>query len=224
MKKLITECYYFSTLNFNTIFRIFGPFAIITAVLSPVIEVMSSVYEYNWVYLMYLCMFSIVHTYLMVRFIKFMASVASGRVIEQTVSFREWFDLIIVYFIYGVAVMLGMIALIIPGLYFSARYGFADFEVVLNKKKPFSALDTSWKETKGITLKLILVSVLIGGFQIVSGTILGYVGDTSMAINIVTTVLSDLISTVVMIFMSIAYFRVYVTNFAANEVPAESEA
>ncbi|MEZ8103318.1 hypothetical protein [Vibrio bivalvicida] len=219
MNKLLMECFYFSKSNMGTIFKLFGPYVIVTSLLSPFIELF-----YNWGNLFYLVVISFLHTYLMVRFIKFMAFAASGYPKDQTVSLSEWWRLLVVYFFYGIAVFIGFIALIIPGLYFAAKYGFADFEATLNNKPPFSALSESWQDTKGITGRLMMVTALIGGSQILLGFIFGFVGDTSTLLFMVTETVYGFISTSLMIFMSVVYFRLYTEDRSEQEVSLEGEA
>jgi hypothetical protein len=219
MNKLLTECFYFSKSNISPIFKLFGPYVIVTSLLSPFIELF-----YTWGNLFYLVAIGFFYTYLMVRFIKLMAFAASGYPKEQTVSLNEWGRLLAVYFFYGVAVLVGSIAFIIPGLYFAAKYGFADFEATLNDKPVFSALSESWKDTKGISGRLMMVTALIGGSQIFIGFIFGIVGDTSTLLFIVSEILYGLISTSFMIFMSVVYFRLYTEDRTKQEASLESEA
>ncbi|MGF1841607.1 hypothetical protein L4C39_00155 [Vibrio clamense] len=218
MNKLLTECFYFSKSNIRSIFKLFGPYVIITSLLSPFIELF-----YDWGNIFYLVFVSFLHTYLMVRFIKFMAFSASGYPKEQTVSLNEWWRLLVVYFFYGVAVLAGFIALIVPGLYVAAKYGFADFEATLNDKPVFSALNESWQDTKGIAGRLMMVTALIGGSQIFIGFIFGLVGDASTLLFIVSEILYGLISTSLMVFMSVVYFRLYIEDRTEQEVSLEGE-
>lgn len=219
MNKLLTECFYFSKSNVGSIFKLFGPYVIVTSLLSPFVELF-----YGWGNLFFLVVISFIHTYLMVRFIKFMAFATSGYPKEQTVSLNEWWRLLVVYFFYGVAVLVGFIALIVPGLYFAAKYGFADFEAILNDKPAFSALGESWKDTKGIAGRLMMVTALIGGSQIFLGFAFGLVGDSTTLLYIVSEILYGLISTSLMIFMSVVYFRLYTEDRTEQEASLESEA
>jgi nicotinamide riboside transporter PnuC len=84
-------------------------------------------------------------------------------------------------------------------------------------------LSESWKDTKGIAGRLMMVTVLIGGSQIFIGFIFGLVGDTSTLLFIVTEILYGLISTSLMIFMSVTYFRLYTEDRTEQEAQLESE-
>lgn len=178
MKKLISECLYFLSSHFGPIFKIFGPFILITTFLGPWLKASFSSSNDIWVYFLYLALFSFLQTYLMARFIKFMAFIASGKQIGRSVSWKTWFRLFVVYLIYGIAIMLGFIALIIPGIYIAARYAFADFETVLNNRSPISALNESWQDTKDIVGKLMIVTALMSGIQVLLGYGFGYTRST----------------------------------------------
>lgn len=219
MNKLLAECFYFSKSNCGAIFKIFGLYAIVTSLLSPFIEMF-----FDWGNVFYLVVIYFLHTYLMVRFIKFMSFAASGYPKEQHVSISEWWRLLVVYFLSGVAILIGSVALIIPGLYFTAKYGFADFEATLNNRPPFSALSESWQDTKGIVGRLMIVAALIGGFQILLGVIFGFVGETSTLLFILTEVVFGFISIISLIFMSVVYFRLYTEDRPEQEVSLEEKA
>jgi|GEM_PF-3267313 len=224
MSKLLTECLYFANSNFTAIFKIFGPYVVITSLASPFIDLITMSSSYEWGYFLYLFLLSFVHTYLMARFIKFMAFSVSGQPQDQTVPLQLWWRLLVVYFFYGVAVFLGFIALIVPGLYITAKYGFADFEAILNDKPVFSALSESWQETKGITSRLMVVSTAIFGSQFVLGFILGFVGDASKSLYVMTEILYGLLATSLTIFMSIVYFRLYSEARSVEKISTEEKA
>ncbi|PTP60562.1 hypothetical protein CWO01_15970 [Vibrio splendidus] len=219
MGKLLTECFYFSKSNIGSIFKIFGPYVIVTSLLSPFVELF-----YDSGNLFYIVVISSIHTYLMVRLIKFMAFAASGYPKEQTVSLIEWWRLLVVNIFYGLAVVLGCIALIVPGLYVAAKYGFAGFEAILNDKPAFSALNESWKDTKGIVGRLMMVTALICGTQLLIGFIFGLVGESSTLLYIVTEIFYGLISASIIIFSSVVYFRLYTEDRTGQEASLESEA
>lgn len=79
------------------------------------------------------------------------------------------FMLVLNYFLaslaYGLIVMLGFIALIIPGIYLAARFQFYVYAIVEHGNMgPIDALKKSWHMTRGIFWKLFgfsLVSMLI---------------------------------------------------------------
>lgn len=221
MKKLILESFYFAKSNFASIFGIIGPFILITSVISPILD---NGYEYSWIYFLYFFMFFLAHTYYMCRLIKLMASIVSGAEYNLSVLPSEWFRLLVVYIIHGVAVLAGFVALIIPGLYLMARYSFADFESVLNGKQSFKALGSSWQKTKDITQKLIIAIVLIYGGQILLTSALSYIGDESLVVKMAIGIVSELIISTSMLFLFIVYFRMYAQNSKIGSDPVETKA
>ena len=213
MKKLFSESVYFASANVATIVRIIGIFILVTAVITPFFGRFDlDDYSRSGPYLIYLSVFSGVHTFLMCRLIKFMASVVSGGGYDLSVSLTMWLRLFVVYLLYSGAVIVGSFALIIPGIYLAARYGFAEFEVVLNGKSPFASMADSWRQTKnkGITIKLMLATVMIAGGQLLINIPINYIGELSETLDVIARMMSELISSVAMLFMSIVFFRVYV--------------
>ncbi|CAH7204302.1 conserved membrane hypothetical protein [Vibrio chagasii] len=224
MRTLLSECLHFTCSNFKSIFKIFGGFIITMSCLGVWLEHSFYVSENLWVYAVYLCVYSSIYTYLIAIFINFMASSTNGFDIERSVSWRVWSRLMIVYIIYSLIVLVGTIALIIPGLYLAARYSFVEFEAVLNNKSPLFALEKSWRDTKGITMKLIKISLLLGGLNFILNFVIGYIGEVYPTLQVATGILTSILSPVLLIFGSIVYFRVYITNVDAAEMPLGNEA
>ncbi|MHA2938752.1 hypothetical protein ACXJY6_10735 [Vibrio sp. RC27] len=212
MKELFNESFYFLKMNWWSVFKIFGPFIIITSAGSPLIEYIGSQYPSYWNGLLYFFLTGMIHTYLMVRFIKFMASVASGREIELTVSLSEWHNLFISYIMYGVVVVVGLIVFIIPGCIYGARLAFSEFEIVLNGKSPIKAFGVSWKETKGLTLKLFFILFIIVCIQFVILGLLDLVAIFFPFAQLICSMLSEALMSVTMIYSTIIFFRAYVMN------------
>ncbi|MEF1288450.1 hypothetical protein [Vibrio sp. M260118] len=209
MNKLFTECFYFSKSNFGPIFKLFGLYVIISSLLNPFVEYLSLNSNLNWGTLTYQVMLGLIYTYLMIKFIQFMASTVTGDSVQSRFSWNQWWRLLLVYIFYGLAVMVGFIALILPGIYLAAKYAFADFEVVLNDKPVLSALHESWNDTKGITGRLMSVTTVIAVFQFAIGFIIGAVGELSSVMYFITDIVGGIVSSSVMVFTSVVYFRLY---------------
>ena len=82
---------------------------------------------------------------------------------DQELEVGNFFDkanLLIKYFLTslltGVVVLVGLILLIVPGIYFALKYTFAGFLVVDKGVGPFQALEMSGQLTKGFKGKLFL--------------------------------------------------------------------
>lgn len=222
MKKLLAECFYFSKSNSSVIFKLFGAYIVISSLLNPFIEYLSLSANLNWGTLTYQVMLGLIYTYLMIKFIQFMAFTVTGDSEQSRFSWKQWWRLLLVYIFYGLAVMVGFIALILPGIYLAAKYAFADFEVVLNDKPVLSALHESWNDTKGITGRLMLVTTVIALFQFVIGFIIGAVGELSLVMYFITDIVGGIVSSSVMVFTSVVYFRLYTESRVIENDPVEN--
>lgn len=83
----------------------------------------------------------------------YMASAIAGKAILPTVALKQsvgfWVPYVLFLCLYLVAVMLGTMALVIPALIVSARFAFADFDLVLNRRGPVQSIKNSWQATQG---------------------------------------------------------------------------
>jgi hypothetical protein len=113
----------------------------------------------------------------------------------------------------GVAVTLGMIALIIPGIYLAIKFSLAAPAIVAeNIKNPIEALSRSWALTKGNSLRIfgfILIIAIVGFvaagiLSTIIGGILGYI--LPVLASIVSSVLNGIVS-VLLMFVYIAVYR-----------------
>ncbi|MGL6259109.1 hypothetical protein [Vibrio sp. WXL103] len=208
MKKIVAESVYFVRANFWSMAAIIGPFLCAIALLGAFVEVTEHPMM-SWVYVV----LSISgQSYYMCRLIKYMASVATGSAFDPSVSVAEWARLLIVHILYGVSVMVGMVALIIPGLYLSARLGFAEFETVLDDKKPFEALNASWQQTQEYALKLMFIAGIAALAALLFSSPITDLSDSDWVLRIAGGALINIIWSGVLLFVSVIYFRVYVLS------------
>lgn len=207
MKDILSDSYYFARTNLSDILKIVGPTFLLVSIIGALVGSMS----YSSVAVL---SFALLQTaalsFVMCRLIKYMASKITNQQADLTVTLPEWGRLVVVYIVYGFVVLIGFIALIIPGIYLTAKYAFVDFEIVLNKQPTFKSFGISWQLTKGYVFKLALIVALIGGAQLLLASPLGYLSDLSVMFKIVSEFTSYMLSFVSMAFMSVVYFRVYV--------------
>ena len=222
MRVELSEAFFFTKSNLHAIIRIFAPYLIFTSLLDPLINYWTLPSDYFVTRVVYHVISGAFYTYLMVRFIKFMALVVSGQPKEQTVSLAEWWRLVVLYSFVGIAVTVGMIALIIPGLYLLAKYGFADFEAILNDRSAFSAMSKSWEDTAGKAGKLMMLIVLSGAATLLSSFVFESFAELSLPFSIVVGFLNGLISSSIGIFVSVVFFRIY-TQERLTVNPAHEE-
>jgi uncharacterized membrane protein len=108
----------------------------------------------------------------------------------------QFLSFLVAYVIYGVAVVVGMIFLVIPGLILGLRLQFAPFFVVDQQCGPIEALGKSWNATRGSTWKLLGLGIVLGLVNMV-GALLLLVGliatgpTTAIALTDVYTKLRD---------------------------------
>ena len=84
------------------------------------------------------------------------------------VAARKYLGFLVASILLFVFVMLGLVALIIPGIYIAVKLLFTQQEVVINRLKPMDALKSSWEMTDGrfweifgFLLVVLIISVLI---------------------------------------------------------------
>lgn len=84
-----------------------------------------------------------------------------------------FFKFILTNLLVSVLVMVGLILLIIPGIYLALKYMFVTYAVVDKGVGPFEALTISGKLTKGIKLKLVLYGLGFAGLNLLGVLALG---------------------------------------------------
>lgn len=116
----------------------------------------------------------------------YMQSVLDGKPISPmnaiSLGITSWGRLLITYILNGLAVLLGLIALVLPGVIVGVRLAFADYICVLENKSATEAIKQSWTQSQPyfwmllqgfilIFLTLFLLEVLIQ--QVVGMNIVG---------------------------------------------------
>jgi len=143
----------------------------------------------------------------------YIASVISGENIDTKTLWKLgakfWLPYIILSILVGVVVIFGFILLVIPGVIFTIRYAFSEFDLLLNQSKPLDAMRNSWDITKEY------MWVILGGYVVI--TIALYVPyylvaslfvESSISYWVLDTVLNIAYS-VLGVLYTIFAFRVY---------------
>ena len=77
----------------------------------------------------------------------------TGKRVTVNEAFQQakirFFQLFLVNLIYGLLLLTGLIALIIPGLYISYRLMFSSYHTVIYNYSPIKSISSSWELTKG---------------------------------------------------------------------------
>ncbi|TVQ67266.1 MAG: hypothetical protein EA373_12735 [Oceanospirillales bacterium] len=116
----------------------------------------------------------------------YMQSVLDGKPLSPmnaiSLGLTSWGRLLVTYILNGLAVMLGLIALIVPGIVVGVRLAFADYICVLENKSATESIKQSWSQTQPyfwmmlqgfilIFLSLFLLEMLIQ--QIIGSNVVG---------------------------------------------------
>ena len=95
---------------------------------------------------------------------------------EQPVEFGELFSGINLFWqfvgasiLYALIVMGGILLLVVPGIIWGIRYQFATYAVIDNEMGPIQALKHSTVLTNGIKGKLFVLSLCLGGINLLVG-------------------------------------------------------
>ncbi len=75
--------------------------------------------------------------------------------------------------IVGIAVVMGLILLLVPGIVFLIRLWFVGFVVVDERAGPLESIQRSWDITRGHTLDLFLLFLLLAGLNLLGALMLG---------------------------------------------------
>ncbi|WP_020683568.1 YciC family protein [Marinobacterium rhizophilum] len=124
-------------------------------------------------------------------------------------SLKYWRRLLITYLLSGFAVTLGLMLLIVPGIYAGVRLVFADYICVLEDRKPVASLRQSWAESEvyfGLLLKGLLL--IFGALFLIEAPLL-YLAETAgistPPVDAFLSVVFDLMGTLVTVYG----FRIY---------------
>jgi len=125
------------------------------------------------------------------------------------VGLHCWINLLLVNIISSLMVILGLFALIIPGLFIFARLSLAEFCVVLDRLSPFEALYRSNKMSRNFTWQIIisalLLSVILLGFQLLIHLAIVMFSLANIFIFIIT----ELLIIILWSTFTILFFRFY---------------
>ncbi|MBC8876975.1 MAG: hypothetical protein H8E44_46700 [Planctomycetes bacterium] len=133
-------------------------------------------------------------------------------------GFRNWGRLFVANFVAGLIIVVGLIALVIPGIYLSLRYALLDSVVILEGADAGEARRRSGELTKGIMLK-IMGTWLVCYVAILFCTVaiyvpigvaqeMGALGDTaSMIVEVCVDCVADVMFLVVPIAMFLYYWE-----------------
>jgi len=143
----------------------------------------------------------------------FIISNAFNEALEQIVP------LVVVAIVYGIAVAVGFVLLIIPGIYLGARLALALPACILDSQGIGESLSTSWEVADGNLGKIIGIFLLYFGVSVlISGGAVATVGPET-ATDPVFILVTSVIGAVVAGGYNLAIGRVYLENRHRQEPP-----
>jgi uncharacterized membrane protein len=74
--------------------------------------------------------------------------------------FRNYWNVVLASLLVGVIVVIGLVLLIIPGIYFACKLAFTPYLVVDRKMEAIAAIKESWRMTGGYFWKVFLTGLL----------------------------------------------------------------
>lgn len=143
-----------------------------------------------------------------------MAAIANGQAASffacLNKSLQHSLFLLLTYMLLGVGVYMGLMLLVLPGLWIYARFSQAPFIVLLENNSPIDALNASFQRTKTQQLPIMFSAVVVGSIillvTVLSATLLG---ETLGAENKSADIIHILITAPAGILLDILIFRFY---------------
>lgn len=136
---------------------------------------------------------TLIQLFLSLGFIKIMLRLVQDdyvEVIDMFNNFKPFLSYFVASFLYGISVALGILLLIIPGIFIAIRFQFYPYFILENNDSSFAALQKSFYLSQNLTLELLLLGIVVIALNI-AGILLFGVGViltyplTTMAIAVV---------------------------------------
>ncbi len=118
-------------------------------------------------------------------------------------------NLIVGLVIYGVVVAIGLVFLIIPGIFLAVAFFFYNYEIIVEEKNVIDAFSSSWSLTSGNRLLLFVLGLVLFLLSAVATNVVGFVLPTD---TVAGSLLNTLINT------SITVFGIAVAAQAYNQL------
>jgi len=117
----------------------------------------------------------------------------------------SWGRLLLTYILNAIAVAVGLMLMIIPGVYVGIRFAFADYVCILEKQGPGNALKRSWEQTDGYFWVLLQGLAILFGSLFMLGILVNNLFGTTSLISIILSLAIEFGGALITIFG----FRVY---------------
>lgn len=140
----------------------------------------------------------------------------AGPVLERLLS------LLGAFVVYVIAVVIGTVLLIVPGIYLGLRLALAFPAIVIDDQRAFEGLSTSWAVAQGNLLKLLGISVLAVVVAL-STLIVGLVFSAALDSVVFMAIISAVVTAVLSPIVEMSYARVYLENRDDGAQPAGTD-
>ncbi len=101
-----------------------------------------------------------------VGLIYYLASVIEGTPASTNTCWqmgkKYWLPFLILALFVGMVIMLGLMALVLPGILLAIRYSFAEFDLLFNRSQPTDAMRNSWHMTRDY------MGIILGGYAVIT--------------------------------------------------------
>jgi len=139
----------------------------------------------------------------------FMQSVVDGRVIGPMQAWacglHNWGRLFFTFLLSALAISVGLMLLVLPGLYIAVRLGLANQVCLLERKSPIEAMKISWAGTGDLFWTLAKGLAIIYGLLFVAEMLLAPLVSGNALLRMLASVVLDFLN----VFGAIYTFRIY---------------
>lgn len=106
----------------------------------------------------------------------------------------------------SIAVAIGLVLLVVPGIFLAVSFAFAQVYVAVENQGPFEAISSSWSLASGNRLSIFLLGLVLVGIGLVVGLVGTALGFVSPPFG---TLLSLLVTPFVSVFTSAVLVEAY---------------
>lgn len=119
---------------------------------------------------------TMVQVFLSLGFTKIMLLLVQDKFVEVADMFNN-FKIFLSYFVasflYGIAIFLGLLLLVLPGIFIAIRFQFYPYFIIEENVSSFEALQKSYNLSQNLTLELFLLGIVVVALNAVGALLLG---------------------------------------------------
>ena len=149
-------------------------------------------------------------------FIMMLVSINKHQQVALLQCLRDATPFVVIYILGSILVnsiiFVGLLFLILPGAYLYARFAFFDFELIINSRTPFGAINASWKRTSGKALRILLTILPLIVIILILVWLFNLIGE----LNFVTNIIGNIIFWTLGAFIVVVRYRLYIL-FSADK-------